>query len=84
MKAKHFKILELIFARPVSGNVRWQDVEALLIALGAEISEGEGSRMRVRLFGDRMIFHRPHPSSVTDKGAVASLRKWLEANGVNP
>ena len=84
MQAKHAKTLELIFSRPTSGNVRWQDIEALLISLGAEISEGEGSRVRVRLFGDRRVFHRPHPSPITDKGAVAILRKWLEANGVTP
>ena len=84
MKAKHQKALQLIFQRPVSGNVRWSDIEALLIALGAEISEAEGSRVCVRLFGDRQVFHRPHPSPDTDKGAVASIRKWLESNGVKP
>jgi len=30
------------------------------------------------------VFHRPHPSPDTDKGAVASIRKWLETNGVKP
>ena len=84
MKAKHAKTLELVFARPASGNVRWDDVAALLLALGAEISEREGSRIGVRLFGDRRIFHRPHPTPAMDKGAVASLRNWLETNGVKP
>ncbi|PJF32860.1 MAG: hexulose-6-phosphate synthase, partial [Phototrophicales bacterium] len=28
--------------------------------------------------------HRPHPSPNTDKGAVASIRKWLKENGVEP
>ena len=84
MKMKYAKTLELIFSRPVSGNIHWQDAEALLVALGAEISKREGSRVGVRLFGDRRVFHRPHPSPVMDKGAVASLRKWLEANGVTP
>jgi len=84
MKAKHAKTLELIFSRLVSGGVRWQDAEALLLSLGAEISEREGSRIGVRLFGDRRVFHRPHPSPDMDKGAVSSLRKWLEDNGVMP
>jgi hypothetical protein len=30
------------------------------------------------------VFHRPHSSPDTDKGAVASIRKWLETNGVKP
>lgn len=84
MKAKHQKPLSLIFQRPVSGNVRWTDIEALLLALGADMSEGEGSRMCVRLFESRQVFHRPHPSPVTDKGALANIRKWLEGNGVTP
>ena len=39
MKAKYAKTLGLIFRRPVSGNVRWADVEGLLSALGAEMVE---------------------------------------------
>ena len=84
MKAKHAKTLDLLFSRPASGNIRWQDVEALLIAIGAKIAEGEGSRVCVRLFGDRRVFHRQHPLPVMDKGAAESIRKWLDANGVKP
>lgn len=84
MKRKHQKTLELIFSRPVSSNIQWRDIEALLVELGAEISEREGSRVGVRLFGDRRVFHRPHPSPNTDKGAVAAIREWLNSNGVKP
>ena len=84
MKRKYQKTLALIFARPVSGNVKWKDIEQLFVELGAEIIEAEGSRVGVRLFGDRRVFHRPHPSPDTDKGAVTSVRKWLESNGVKP
>jgi hypothetical protein len=84
VKRKHQATLALIFARPASGSVRWPDVEALLLALGAEISEREGSRVGVYLFGEVRVFHRPHPSPNTDKGAVASIRKWLESHGVRP
>jgi hypothetical protein len=84
MKAKHRKTLHLLFQRPVSGNIRWTDIDALFTDLGATISQAEGSRVCVRLFGDRRVFHRPHPSPDADKGAVASIRNWLEANGVKP
>lgn len=84
MKRKHRATLEQIFARPVSGTIRWPDIEALFAALGAEISEREGSRVGVFLFGQVRVFHRPHPIPETDKGAVASIRKWLEENGVTP
>jgi len=84
MQRKHIVTLELIFSRPISANVKWRDIEALFVALGAEISEREGSRVGVKLFGERRVFHRPHPSPNTDKGAVASVREWLERNGVKP
>ena len=84
VKAKHQKTLRLLFQRPTSGNIRWADIEALFRELGATITEAEGSRVCVRLFGDRRVFHRPHPSPDTDKGAAASIRDWLEANGVTP
>jgi hypothetical protein len=84
MKRKHRKTLELIFARPVSGDIPWRDIETLFAGLGAELDEREGSRVLIRLFGELRVFHRPHPSPVTDKGAVTSIRKWLEENGVKP
>jgi hypothetical protein len=84
MKGRYQKTLEQLFARPVSGNIHWRDIEALLQSLGAEITEREGSRVGVRLFGERRVFHRPHPSPMTDKGAAASIREWLKANGVKP
>ena len=84
MRRKHQKTLELIFKRPVSGNIRWADTEALLESLGAEMHEAEGSRLTVCLFDEIQVFHRPHPSPDTDKGAVAAVREWLKANGVTP
>lgn len=84
MKKRHKATLDLSYARPVNGSIRWADMEALFVALGAEVSEGEGSRVGVFLFGEVRVFHRPHPSPDTDKGAVASIRKWLDENGVKP
>ncbi|MFM0129573.1 type II toxin-antitoxin system HicA family toxin [Paraburkholderia sediminicola] len=84
MKRAHSRTLELIFVRPVSANVRWSDVEALFLELGAKITEREGSRIAVVLFGQVQVYHRPHPRPTTDKGAVTSIRKWLESNGVKP
>ena len=68
----------------MSANIKWKDIEALLIELGAEIEEREGSRIGAFLFNEIRVFHRPHPSPNTDKGAVASIRKWLKTKGVQP
>lgn len=84
MKRKHQRTLDLIFARPTSANIPWRDIESLFLGLGAEVSEREGSRVAVVLFGEVRVFHRPHPSPDTDKGAVASIRQWLQQQGVEP
>ena len=84
MKRKCQRTLALIFARPTSANIQWRDIEAMFQELGAEVSEREGSRVAMVLFGEVRVFHRPHPSPNTDKGAVASIRKWLEQHGVEP
>ncbi len=84
MQKRHAKMLEAIFRRPTSGTIRWADIEALFSELGAEILEREGSRVAVVLFGEVQVFHRPHPSPDTDKGAVAAIRRWLENHGVKP
>ena len=84
MDSKHQKTLEAIFEKPERANILWRDVEALFIALGAEITDGNGSRRRVALKGVRAVFHRPHPHKETDKGAVKSVRRFLEAAGVKP
>jgi len=84
MKRKHAKTLAAIFTRPLPGNLQWRDIEALLVELGAKIEEREGSRVLVRLFGERRVFHRPHPSPNTDKGALQSIRTWLTSHGILP
>lgn len=82
MSKKHKKILEDIFARPIKTGVAWRDIEQLLISMGADISEGNGSRVRIAFNGVRAVFHRPHPQKETDKGALVSMRRFLEAAGV--
>ena len=82
MNSKHKKTLELVFKNPVQADIQWTDIEKLLAALGANMSEGTGSRVRVKLNGVRAVFHRPHPRRTTDKGAAVSIRRFLENAGV--
>lgn len=82
MNKKHRKTLELIFKIPPPSNVRWSDIEALLKSLGAEISEGSGSRVRILLNDVKAVFHRPHPKPETDKGALVSMKRFLQNAGI--
>ncbi len=78
MNKKHKRTLDKIIEKPERSDIPWKDIESLIIALGGEISEGKGSRVRIFLNGIRAVFHRPHPKRVTDKGAVKSMRRFLK------
>jgi hypothetical protein len=82
MNKKHQKTLDAIFDTPVRSDIEWKEIESLFKALGGEISEGRGSRMRIALNGVRAVFHRPHPKKETDKGAVKSVRRFLKESEV--
>lgn len=84
MNTKHHRTLQAIFTDPVQAGILWSDIEKLLVACGAEVSEGRGSRVRVALNGIRAVFHRPHPAKETDKGAVMSMRRFLTEVGIQP
>lgn len=84
MNKRHRRTLNSIFAQPISGNIKWRDVEALLRNLGAVLSERAGSRVGVFLEGRVIFFHRPHPSPNMDKGAIRDLRKFLQSVGIRP
>ncbi|MGD0280895.1 MAG: type II toxin-antitoxin system HicA family toxin [Dissulfurispiraceae bacterium] len=84
MASRHQRTLALIFENPVRSDVNWADIIALLQHVGAEISEGKGSRVRIALNGIRAVFHRPHPDKETDKGALKSMRRFLVEAGVKP
>jgi hypothetical protein len=83
VNSKQKNTLEKIFKSPVPENIKWDDIISLLRALDAEISEGNGSRVRIVLNGAKATFQRPHPSPDTDRGAVKSTRRFLEAAGVS-
>jgi HicA-like toxin of HicAB toxin-antitoxin system len=78
--SKHQRVLEAIFEK--RANIAWSDVESMLLYYGAEISEGRGSRVRIALNGVRAVFHRPHPEKETDRGAVASMQRFLREAGI--
>ena len=80
----HLKTLADVFAEPVKASIEWTRIEALMVAAGADITEGAGSRVRVAFKGVRAVFHRPHPQKETDKGAVKSVRKLLTEAGLTP
>jgi hypothetical protein len=84
MNNKHRKTLEMVFTTPISRSLKWSRVEALFVALGADVIEGSGSRVGFKLHDDRADFHRPHPGNEAKPYQIRAVREFLERNGVKP
>jgi CO dehydrogenase/acetyl-CoA synthase delta subunit len=84
MNARYEKTLDRIFANSVPADIKWRDIETMLVSLGATKFEGSGSRVRFELNGVRASFHRPHPNPETKRYAVRDVRDFLIAAGIKP
>jgi len=84
MNSKHRKTLDEIFSQPVNGNMEWQKIESLFLALGATRTERSGSAVSFVLHNVRVDFHRPHPDKAALRYRVKDARKFLELAGVTP
>ncbi len=84
VRTKHARTLARAFETSSATSLRWDEVEAMPLANGAWLASGRGSRVRIELRGVRAVFHRPHPRNELDRGALVSLRRFLEQAGVTP
>jgi predicted RNA binding protein YcfA (HicA-like mRNA interferase family) len=76
--------LRQIYANPVPVNLEWRKVESLLLAIGCQLVEGRGSRVRFEKNGKVATFHRPHPAKEAKPYRVRDARAYLELLGVAP
>ncbi len=82
MNKSHQKTLDAIFQKPLPASLEWRRVEALLLACGAELIEGAGSRVRFVLNDVVATFHRPHPQKEAKAYQLKDARIFLEKSGV--
>ena len=82
MNRNHQKTLAAVFADPVSGNIEWRRIEALLKAAGCEIIEGSGSRITIVHEGRKAGFHRPHSGKGALRYQIRAVRNFLKLIGV--
>ena len=84
MNSKHRKTIEAIFSKPTPGNIEWRKIEALFLALGAEMFEGDGSRVSFILKKEKADFHRPHPGKEAKRYQVRDVVEFLQRAGIQP
>lgn len=84
MNNKHQKTLLAIFSIPTPVNLEWARIENLLIAIGCEVIEGNGSRVRFVYEQHVAAFHRPHPQKEAKAYQVRAARDFCIVIGVTP
>lgn len=87
MKRQHQQTLEALYSHPLIHGLRASKVEALLHALGADVTSLDGHRLQIRLPGGQETWLEVgegvhHPD--LDPDAVLRLRHLLEEAGVSP
>jgi len=81
---KHQKTLDKIFSDPICGNLPWNHIEALLVAVGCNVVEGSGSSVTFEKDGRRAHFHRPHPQREALIYRVKVVREFLIKLEITP
>lgn len=84
MNSAQRRTLEAVFADPTPSNLAWRQLEGLFVALGAQMIEGRGSRVRFELNGVIATFHRPHPHKEAKPYQVRDARVFLIQAGIQP
>lgn len=84
MNTRQLHTLKVVFSKPVPVTLEWHRIEALFVACGARVVEGNGSRVRFELKGAVGTFHRPHPDKEAKAYQVKDARVFLEQAGVTP
>ncbi|MBR7002603.1 MAG: type II toxin-antitoxin system HicA family toxin [Neisseriaceae bacterium] len=79
MNSKQQKTFNAIFTRPTQGNIRFGDIEKLVVALGGTIEEGNGSRVKFALNGAEWHGHRPHPEKEAKRYQIETLQTFFMA-----
>jgi HicA toxin of bacterial toxin-antitoxin, len=84
MNNRQRKTLCAVFALPTSASIVFADIESLALALGGEVHEREGSRVKLVLGDRQWRCHRPHPGKEAKRYQVEEFRDILKRIGVTP
>ncbi len=84
MNSKHRNTLETIFSNQCRGNLPWDRIESLLVAIGCNVVEGSGSSVMFEKNGRRAYFHRPHPQREALLYRVKAVREFLIKLEITP
>ncbi|MGB8698631.1 MAG: type II toxin-antitoxin system HicA family toxin [Thermosynechococcaceae cyanobacterium] len=82
MNKKQRNTYSALFAEPIRRNILWNDVVSLVFALGGQVLQGDGSRVRFDLNDVSLNIHSPHPQKELKRYQVKAVREFLLNAGV--
>jgi hypothetical protein len=82
LSGRHQDTLRHVLARPLSHNVEWRALLALLRQVGSVEEHGEGM-ISVEVGDKRLILTRPHEKDV-EADDLVEVRRFLEDLGYRP
>ncbi len=83
MSHRNKKVLESIFAHPISSNIDFKDMSKALSSVGIEITEKAANKISLTMDERSIIIHRPHQHTMP-KDEVATIRGFLVDCGITP
>ena len=79
----HLRTYNTIFQHPISHNLEWRLVYALLEKLGHVTEESNGN-LKATCNGQTLVLHRSYTKDVANDGELMELRHFLEKSGAKP
>ncbi len=83
LSGSHLRTYQTIFQHPLSHNLAWRDVHALLRHLGQAELEPNGN-LRVTRHEHTLVLHAPRTKDVTIADDLMALRRFLERSEPAP
>ncbi|MFJ4346716.1 type II toxin-antitoxin system HicA family toxin [Pseudomonas sp. NPDC089401] len=83
MNTRYRKIYDAIFRAPTTASLAFAEVEALVLHLGGQVLERQGSRVKLVLGGQIWRCHRPHPGKEAKRYQIEEAREFLLRAGVS-
>jgi hypothetical protein len=79
----HLRTYNTIFQHPISHNLEWRSVRALLNHLG-QVAEESNGHLKATRNGQTLILHKPHTKDIAEDRDVMALRHFLEQSETIP
>lgn len=82
MNTRYRRTLDSIFKKPTTATLPFSQIEGLVLYLGGQVVEREGSRIKLMLGGQQWRCHRAHPGKEAKRYQVEEAREFLLRAGV--